>query len=137
MNENDLKDLENQFDAAFFVPAKFHWQSRRALFHWIDRELLQDDLAGPIYSIVRNGGCDYVYGREDDYFRGVNNPADSRSQLRQKLSQMVEFIESFAPASSAEAADLDSMRRFASEMESVVETACDIEQRRWESSNAR
>jgi hypothetical protein len=51
--------------------------------------------------------------------------------------QMVGIVDSFALTSSAETADLVSMRRFVSEIGTVVEAACDIEQRRWESANAR
>jgi hypothetical protein len=137
MEKDDSSALENQFNAAFYLPAKFNWKSKRALFHWIDREHLQDYLAGPIYKIVNYGGCDYVYGREDDYFRDIDNPAALRNRLRQWHSQMVGIIDSFTPTSSAEAADLVSMRQFASDIGNVVEAACDIEQRRWESANAR
>ena len=137
MDKDDSSVLENQFNTAFYVPAKFNWKSRRALFHWIDTEHLQTYLAGPIYAIVEDGGCDYVYGREDDYFRDVDNPVALRNRLRQWHDQMVGIVDSFALTSSAETADLVSMRRFVSEIGTVVEAACDIEQRRWESANAR
>ena len=135
MDENDVTGLESQFNEAFYVPAKFNWQSRRALFHWIETEHLQDQLAGPLYSIVHSGGCNYVYARDD--FPDVDNPAALRHLLLQWHSQMIEIIDNFVPTSSAESADLASMRQFASGMGKVVETACDIERRRWESARVR
>jgi len=137
MNENDAKRLERQFNAAFYVPAKFNWQSKRAPLHWIEHEHLQTYLTGPIYSIVHDGNCDYVYHREDDYFRDVGNPPALRNRLLQWHSEMAVIIESFDPTSPAESADLFSMRQFASDMRNVIEAACAIEQRRWESLAAR
>lgn len=137
MDENDSQALEDQFSAAFYAPAKFNWKSRRALFHWIDREHLQTYLAGPVYATVEHGGCEYVYGRQDDYFRNVESPAALRNQLRQWHSQMAAIVDTFVPACPAETADLVSMRRFVSDMGNVVEAACDVEQRRWESARVR
>lgn len=135
MDKGDSSTLESQFNAAFYVPAKFNWQSRRALFHWIETEHLQDNLAGPLYSIAHSGGCNYVYTRDD--FPEVDNPTALQHLLLQWHSQMIEIIDNFVPMSSAESADLASMHQFASGMGNVVETACDIEKRRWESANAR
>ena len=49
---------------------------------------------------------------------------------------MVAIIDGFDPTSPAESADLFSMRQFASDMRNVIEAACAIEQRRWESLKA-
>lgn len=136
MDKEDSSVLENRFNAAFYVLTKFNWKSKRAFFHWIDTEHLQTYLAGPIYSVVHHGACDYVYGREDDYFRDVDNPRALRNRLLQWHGQMVAIIDGFDPTSPAESADLFSMRQFASDMRNVIEAACAIEQRRWESLKA-
>ena len=137
MHENDVTGLESQFNEAFYVPAKYDWQSRRAMIHWIETAHLEVALAGPVYSIVTSGGCNYVYSREDYYFRGVDNPVALRNRLLQSHSQMVEIVDNFMPTSSRESADLVSMRQFVSGIGNVIEAACDIEQKRWDDQNDR
>lgn len=137
MDENDVTGLESQFNEAFYVPAKFNWQSGRAMLHWIETAHLELDLAGPVYHIVNFGGCNYVYSHEHHYFRGIDNPAALRNRLLQSHSQMVEIIDNFVPTSSAESTDLVSMRQFVSNIGNIVEAACDIEQRRWEDQAGR
>jgi hypothetical protein len=137
MNEDDVTGLRSQFNEAFYVPAKFNWRSRRAMLHWIEVAHLNVDIAGPVFSIVEKGGCNYVYSREDDYFWGVDNPAALRNRLLQSHNEMVEIIDSFVPRSSAETADLVSMRQFRSDIGNVIEAACDTEQRRWDNETGR
>jgi hypothetical protein len=94
--------------------------------------LLEDALAGPIYSVAETGGCGYVYAREDEFFSGVDGPADLRKRLQRWHTELVEGIENFVPLSSAEAADLLAMRQFASGIGAVAELACDIEASRYQ-----
>jgi hypothetical protein len=94
--------------------------------------LLEDALAGPIFTVAETGGCAYVYAREDEFFRGVDRPAALRERLQRWHTELVEGIERFVPCSSAEAADLLSMRQIASGIWAIAELACQIETDRYE-----
>ena len=124
-------DLKRRFEAAFHPSARHRWKSARGRSDWLDSEVLRDALAGPLYSIKETGGCAYVYLRNDAYFSGVDDPAALREQLRRWHNELVEGIGRFVSASPAEAADLASMRQFASDIWTFAEAACDIEHDRW------
>jgi hypothetical protein len=126
-------DLKRRFEAAFHPPAEHRWKSERGRWAWLDLEVWQSALAGPLYSITETGGCAYVYRRDDTYFSGVDGPVALRERLRHWYDQMVEGIDGFVPTSPAEAADLVSMRQFAASIWTVTEAACDIEWDRWAS----
>lgn len=132
MNEGTESELKRRYEEAFYFPARHCWESVRGRSIWIDLEVLQERLAGPIFSVKETGGCAYVYLRNDAYFSGVGCPVALRERLRQWHSELVDDIERFVPTSPSEAADLASMRRFASEIWTVVDEACDIEHIRWE-----
>ena len=100
--------------------------------YWLDLEFWQDAMAGPISSIITSGGCDYEYRRDDPYFADVNEPETLHAQLRHWHAKLVEGIESFAPRSREEFADLASMRMFALAISAVAEEAWQIERDRWE-----
>ncbi|AWI87184.1 hypothetical protein C0214_01720 [Methylobacterium sp. DM1] len=124
-------DLRASYDAAFIFPfARYAWKSRRARSYWIDLALLQDALAGPVSNIIKEGDCAYVYAGDDDYFVGVKDPASLRARLQRWHGELVAGLEKFVPTSEAEASDLTSMRRFASEIWAVTEKAIDIERAR-------
>jgi hypothetical protein len=128
----DDDDLGPNFSKAFIYPFSGHrWRSRRGRAHWQDLEGWQDRLAGPVSSVVKCGGCAYVYFRDDEYFEGVDEPAALRKRLRGWHNKIVEGLDRFVPASTAEAADAASMRLFASEMWAVVEQAIGVESARW------
>ncbi|WP_156420534.1 MULTISPECIES: hypothetical protein [unclassified Sphingopyxis] len=137
MDEYEKAALERQFRQAFYVPAHHNWKSKRGHSHWIDLEVLRDGLAGPLYGILETGGCSYVYGREDVYFCGVDTPAALRARLQQWHIEIVAAIDRFVPAAPSELADLVSMRKFASDIWTAVEAACEIERRRWENVGGR
>lgn len=126
-------DLEHRFEAAFYSPAGHRWKSERGRWAWLDLEVWQDALAGPLYSIKETGGCGYVYRRDDEHFSGVDEPVALRERLRRWYDKVVEGIDRFVPTSPAEAADLVSMRQFAADIWAFAEAACDIEQGRWAS----
>lgn len=97
----------------------------------------QDSIAGPIWSIVKQGGCAYVYDRDDCYFAEVSDPATLHACLKQKHQGLRAGISRFAPASRNEEMDLASMHRFATAMWTVVENAIEIERRRWAAERAQ
>lgn len=133
MNSDNFSDLGHEFDAAFIYPIASHrWSTKRGRSHWLDLEGWRSSLAGPIWSIVKKGGCAYVYDRDDEFFAGVNEPAALRARLRQWHDKLVVGLERFQATSPAEETDVASMQQFARAMWAVAERACDIEQSRWE-----
>ncbi len=82
-------------------------------------------------SIVENGNCIYVYGRNDEFFSEVDDPAALHIRLRQWHLKLTAGLDRFIPATDAEKADLEAMRQFASDMWAVAEKAIEIEQLRW------
>ena len=126
-------DLKRRFEAAFHPPAGHRWESDRGRSAWLDLEIWQDALAGPLHSIKETGGCAYVYLRDDEHFTGVDEPVALREKLRHWHDKVVEGIDRFVPTSPAEAADLVSMRQFAADIWAFAEAAFDIEQDRWTS----
>ncbi|WP_145998388.1 hypothetical protein [Caulobacter flavus] len=135
MSSKSHSDLRPAFDAAFIFPfARYAWKSERARSCWIDLEGWQDNLAGPVSHIIEHGGCAYVYGRNDAYFTGVDDPSTLRTRLQGWHDEMVIGLKRFAPASEAEANDLVSMRQFADEMWAVAEQALQLEEARWDRS---
>ncbi len=135
MSGHDASELRTSYDAAFIHPFADHsWESKRGRSFWIELEILQDRLAGPLWSIVNYGGCAYVYAREDAYFTGVSDPATLQARLDDSHGQLVAHLGRFVPTSLAEEKDLLSMRRFAAQMWAVAEKAIAIEETRWKDS---
>jgi hypothetical protein len=134
MTSAGQSDLRAKFNDAFIFPfAAYPWKSKRGRSCWIDLEGWSDALAGPIYSVVEQGECAYVYDRDDEYFAGISEPAALRARLRHWHDKLIAGLDRFAPASPDEATDLASMRQFAEAMWVVSEQAIDIERARWES----
>ena len=132
MHEIERRKLERQFGLAFGLTKNPSWKSERGCDLWIDTEILQDYLAGPISQIVKTGGCAYVYERDDAYFEGVGDPKGLKTRLLGWHNELVKEIEGFQPTTSAESEDAGRMHQLASDMWAVAETACEIEFRRWE-----
>ena len=124
--------LKNDFADAFRA---LRLSSNRAREHWLHRlAVLTSTLAGPVYSIVENGGCAYVYMRQDEFFRDIDDPASLYGRLRQWHDQMAAAVQQFAPGSPPESADLAVMRESIGAMWAVTEAAWTIERDRWEAS---
>ena len=68
-----LKIFKELFDQAFYVSPKF--KTNKIKEFWSDMELLIDALAGPFYSIYRDGNCDYVFKGDHEAFKGMKNNA--------------------------------------------------------------
>lgn len=137
MQSEEHQSLQAEFDAAYIFPlAKYPWRSRRARSSWLDLEGWQDALAGPVYSIVQNGNCAYVYARDDEFFVGVVDPAALDIRLREWHAKLTAGLDHFVPATEAEEADFEAMRLFASQMWAVAEKAIEIERLRWKRQRA-
>ncbi|GGZ34081.1 hypothetical protein [Asticcacaulis endophyticus] len=131
MSGENPTNLVAEFEAAYIFPlAQYAWQSERGRSCWIDLEIWQDALAGPIYSIINDGNCAYVYARNDDYFAGVNDATALYARLQQWHGKLSTGLESFIPTTYAEKSDLTAMRQFARQMWLVAEKAVTIERNR-------
>ena len=93
-------------------------------------------MAGPVSSIVREGGCEYVYPRQDRYFAGVDNPSDLRLRLLEWHRALAVRVDAFVPASDEESEDLIYMRSIVDTMFQVVEHVTEVESRRWQSKHS-
>ena len=126
-----LADLRESFQAALTAPYASHrWLSTGGHSHWVGLAGWQDSLAGPLSSIARTGGREYVYARDDWYFAEVNDPAGLRARLLEWHDGLTAGVEGFAPATPDEAADLAFMRGLVGDMRRLVEAACELERTR-------
>jgi hypothetical protein len=127
----DSSNLKALFQAAFTDPYASHaWASAKGKSHWREMECLQDTMAGPLCSVIKRGGCEYVYTRNDQYFAGVDNPNALRLRLIQWHSEFVARINQFEPSSVEERDDLSFMRSTVEKMLEVIERAVELERRR-------
>jgi|SRR5947209_1364757 len=128
-------DLQQAFHRAFIEPFAFHtWGSRRSRWHWVELEGWEDAIAGPGSSIAENGGCDYVYSRDDHYFAGVDDPESLRRRLLEWHAELAAGVERFRPSAAAERADLEFMRSLVADMQSLIQRAMAVELHRWQGS---
>lgn len=88
-------------------------------------------MAGPLYSIVRRGGCEYVYGRDDWWFAGVSCPTSLRSRLLEWHAELAMRVGRFKPESETEQTVLTLMLSLVAAMRSVIDVAISVESRRW------
>ena len=132
MTTDTPTDLNTEFEAAFYASTKtYTWNASRARHAWIDLEVIEASIAGPLYSIVNTGGCAYVYTRDDEYFTGVTNPDTLLARLKQSHDKLAQGVEDFVPANDAEAADQAAMRGFTAAIWAVTEKAIAVERQRW------
>jgi len=132
MPDLPIPELQTAFAAAMTAPIASHtWQSRRSRSHWLELEGWQDSIAGPLYSIANNGGCDYVYSRDDAYFAGVTDPPTLRRRLLEWHARLAAGVEAFCPTTPAEADDLSYMRAITEKIRDLIEQSCRVEEARW------
>ena len=124
-------DLTKEFDSAFMVD-RGSWKSARARAHWLEAEGWRDSIAGPLWSIVRDGGCEYVYPRQDSSFADVHDPASLRNRLFEWHARLVSNIGRFAPSTDAEVSDQLFMQSLVERIRVVIERAIEIESHRWQ-----
>jgi len=100
MNTNERFKIE--FDNAF------HWlklATDRAKDLQVDLILTSDALAGPLYSILTNGNCNYVFDENEKRFPGVLTVEDFRSWAVQLAEEYRKGVEDFNASDIAKAAD--------------------------------
>jgi hypothetical protein len=122
--------LNRAVDEAFFSRLSHGFASERGRSWWSELEDWRYTISGPLNSIVKKGGCEYVYARDDRYFAGVNDPESLRSRLLGWLAELAARVDGFEPASEAEHADLAFMRSCVTAMRSAIEQAIAVERRR-------
>jgi len=127
----DDTNLSRVFDEAFYSRPSNGWNSERARSRWSELEDWRYTIAGPLDAIVKKGGCQYVYARNDRYFAGVSDPESLRSRLLEWLAELAAKVEGFQPASAAEQGDIAYMRSRVAAMRSAIEQAIEAERRRW------
>jgi hypothetical protein len=124
--------MNDALHATFVVPFASHvWQSTRGRSHWVDLEGWQDLMAGPLFSIAKSGGCEFVYNRTDSYFPNVIHPDSLLRCLLDGHAGLVAGINTFSPANPKEAEDEQYMKTLSDEMRVLVELGCEIERTRW------
>lgn len=125
--------LELELETLFIAPFASHpWASDRGRGHWVELEGWQDSIAGPLCSIVKHGGCEYVYSQDDEFLSGVNDPSQLRMWLLKRHLGLATGVERFTPTTPDETTDLAFMRSIVARMLELVELACVIERMRWE-----
>jgi hypothetical protein len=125
-------DLSVMVHDAFIEPYSSHsWASARGRSHWRELELLQDAMAGPVCSVIKGGGCEYVYTRDEQYFAGVDSPDALRLRLTQWHSEFASRVSRFEPASNGESVDLVFMQDTVQKMLDVIQFAADLELKHW------
>jgi hypothetical protein len=127
MDENDLKAA---FDAAFGYGRS--WNTARGRWHWIESEGWQDAIAGPLWSIAKDGGCEYVYQRQDSCFASVHDPSLLRNLLLEWHAKLAASLGKFAPTSEDERLDQSFMESSLADILVLIERATEIESRRWQ-----
>ena len=126
-------ELRKAFEMLFIDPfSSHHWMSIRGRSHWVELEGWQDAMAGPLSAITTSGSCEYAYLRDDWYFTSVSDPPSLRSRLLEWHAGLASGVERFVPVTADELLDLGFMRSLVSRMRELVEQACAVEQRRWQ-----
>ncbi len=132
MAEVPRASISEALDAAFIAPFASHpWRSTRGRAHWVDLEGWQDSMAGPLTSITKSGGCEYIYHRTDGYFVNVVDPDSLLRYLLRCHAGLVAGITTFSPSNPDEAEDKQYMETQAHKMRVLVERGCEIEHARW------
>lgn len=72
-NEENLMLFKKLFKETFYN-TKF--KTRRFYEFYQDLEGLQDTIAGPFYSIYKDGNCDYVFEGDREIFKGIKSCED-------------------------------------------------------------
>ena len=128
----DDSDLRTAFDVAFIASCdRRSWSTAPGRRHWLESEGWQDAIAGPLWSIHKKGGCEYVYSRQDS-FTGVHDPSTLRTRLLEWHAKLASNLERFAPTSDDERRDCRFMESLLATIRVVIDHAIEIESRRWQ-----
>ena len=89
---------------------KNKWNTKIASQIWFECQSWEETLAGPLFAFCKNGNCDYVYTRNDDYFHDVDTPDNLRDKLNSWLSEIEKIVNKFEPKNEEEKADKELMK---------------------------
>jgi len=129
----DDSDLRTAFEAFTHSCDRRSWNTARGRRHWLESEGWQDAIAGPTWSILKNGGCEYVYSRQD--FSGVHDPSSLRTRLLEWHAKLASNLEGFSPTSDDERRDRSHMESLLATIRVVIERAIEIESWRWQATH--
>lgn len=103
--EKSLKKFQTLFWDAFLVPAL-----ESPAFSKVFQELepLNDLIAGPLFSILERGNCDYVFV-SDERFKGINTPDDLFEWLTESIKEYAEKVADTHPENEQEEKDLKTL----------------------------
>ncbi len=103
--EKNLNRFQSLFWDAFHVPAL-----ESPAFNKIFQELepLNDLIAGPLFSILEQGHCDYVFA-SDGRFKGVNTPDDFFEWITESIKEYAEKISNMKTGNEQEEKDLQTL----------------------------
>ncbi len=92
----------------------------------VDLLMTNETLAGPLYSILTTGNCNYVFKDGEKRFSGVTTVEDFHAWSVQLAEKYRKGIEAFQASNSAEAADRERLLEKATAMHRVAELAYQI-----------
>lgn len=135
MNE---RQLPKAFREIFIASChRDSWHTTAGRSHWLESEGWQDAIAGPISSILNDGGCPYVYSRPDSSFAGVHDPSSLRTWLIEWHEKVASSAARFSPRHPMpKIATGGSLESLLAAMRKLTEDAIAMESRRWQSSQA-
>ncbi len=120
MNIHEKFKLE--FDNAF---QQLALSTERAKDLQVDLEITSDNLAGPLYSILTGGNCNYIF--DEKRFSGVIPIEDFRSWVSQLAEEYRMGVVDFETSNLEEAADRERLLEKANAMHRVAELAYQIQ----------
>ncbi len=99
---NILTEFQSMFWTGFKAP---ELKSDRVRDLLVDLEIVSDALAGPLYTIYKDGNCDYVFRDREGRFPGVSDANTFRSWALGVAERYRRAVLAFAPVDNTETAD--------------------------------
>jgi hypothetical protein len=121
-------NIQEQFKIEF--ENAFRWlklATERGKDLQVDLVMTNEALAGPLYSILTDGNCNYVFKDSEKRFPGVTTVEDFRAWSFQLAEKYRKGVEAFQTSNSAEAADREQLLEKAIAMHRVAELAYQIQ----------
>ncbi len=103
--DKSLKKFQTLFWDAFHVPA-LESPAFSKLFQ--ELEPLNDLIAGPLFSILEQGNCDYVFA-SDERFKGINTPDNLFEWLTESIKEYAEKVTAISAENEQEEKDLKTL----------------------------
>ena len=121
-------NIQEQFKIEF--DNAFHWlklATDRAKDLQVDLVITNEALAGPLYSILTNGNCNYVFKDDEKRFPGVATVEEFRSWATQLAEKYRKGVEDFEVSNETEARDRAKLLEKAIAMHRAAELAYQIQ----------